>query len=236
MRILFNDVVKNALIASTNASGSYPADNLGDEFLRLRYQVDGTYDSITVTLEEAATIDSVWFGYMHNVDSLDVTFHDGGGTEIGAAPFGDYNEESFTARHFDPVSGVEEIRVEIGGTAPFFIGGMGAGEALAMPAAVAAWDDGYIDNSVMVRSSHGQMQQQYIEPYTRYAFAFTDSTLVEFLTIKSAAANVGKRPVWATLFELSMDTYPPGYYSVELRSAKRERMLYRFDLVLEEAR
>ena len=266
MKILFDNVLERGEFASGNASGSYPARNLKDGFLRVRYQANNTNDNITIDFDEVQTFDSFYIGYIGNVSAITITpYYDetahgtyalgpihvtgDGNTRIFEAGvtkhfavgktgwFDDYDGLQWASRHFDePIEYVDKIVVSLTGTSPIYIGGMAAGLAEDIPPAVAAWDDAYNDESVVVRSAHGQVQQQYIEPRDRFTFSFTDVSFADFYRVKEACASVGSKPVWVTFFEDSEDTFAPGYFSVTMDEQQRERLAYSFALSFEEAR
>ena len=264
MKILFDNVVKNAALSSLNASANYPVRNLRDGFLRVRYEVGATNDVVSIALDEPTFINALYFGYTGNLADIQVALYrdgilqtvalgavhevsSGGPIRIfetgvikhfgaGAVDyFGDYDGEQFASRHFDPVI-ADEIVFQFTGVNPFYIGGVGAGLALDLPPAVAAWDDGYIDESVVTRSAHGQVQQQYIEPRDSFSFSFDSVEFDDFYMLKEAFRSVGSEPVWVTFFEDSEDTFPPGYFSVTMSDQQRLRNNYSFTLRFEEAR
>ena len=264
MKILFDNVLERGEFASVNASANYPARNLADGFLRLRYQANAASDSVTITLAEITAIDSIYLGYTGNLASITVALYNGGELQtvalgaihvvstggarrifepgvtkhFGAGEvdyFDDYGGEQFASRHF-PLVFADEIVLTFTGANPFYIGGIGAGLAEDIPPAVAAWDDEFVDESVVVRSAHGQVQQQYIEPRDAFTFSFTDVPFADFYRVKEACASVASKPVWVTFFEDSETTFPPGYFSVTMEGQQRERLAYGFSLSFEEAR
>ena len=264
MKILFDNILKTKQILSVNASANYPARNLTDNFLRLRYQVNTTSDSLTILLGETVTIDCLYMGYIGNLNDIKVSFFSGGAvldvvfdsqhiTEpgvlrifeegvlamFGGGPsdyFDDYDRQEFTSRHFAPITGVDEIRIDYTGTNPFFVGGIAAGLCTDMPPAIVQWEDSYRDNSVVTTSAQGQVLPQYIEPLKQFVFTFESVSYSEFLALKEKFRSVGPKPVWVTFFEESENEYPPGYYQVEMRGQQRDRLTYIFSVTFTEAR
>jgi hypothetical protein len=237
VKILFNNVLRTATYAAVNASANFPAANLADDFLRVRYQSTATTDSITITLAETAAVDSFYFGYMRDVTGITVTFRNSGGAAIGAADFSSYAGEAAVVAHFTQIDGVAEVIIDLtGSSSSFYVGGVAAGVAVEMPNPDAAWEDAFTDNSILVRSPAGQVQQQYIEPYSRFLFSWVGVTIAKFTEVKAAAISVSSRPVWVTFFEESLDEYPPGYYTAIIGNPQRERREYRFTFTFEEAR
>ena len=106
-----------------------------------------------------------------------------------------------------------------------------------MPPATAAWSDEYQDNSSLTRSPHGQVQQNYVEPYNKYNFSFDGVDMQTFNEIKRALRDLGSGGgAWVTFFEQSEAEFPPGYYTAELKSPQRERHTYSFEIGFTEAR
>jgi hypothetical protein len=264
VKILFNNALNAAVYTSVNAAGSFPAGNLSDGFLRLRYQVDGTADTVTITLSESVSVDCFFMSYIGNISDIDVTFFsgdvarlvtlgpavgtgdadtivtgDGDTMHYGEGPsnyFDDYAGEQTVSRTFDVVTSIDKIVIALTGTNPFYIGGVAAGLCEDIPPALAAWDDTYNDNSVSVRSSHGQVQALYIEPVRSYGFSFDAIPTADFVRIKAAAQSVGPIPVWVSFFEDSPDAIPPGYYQVTMEGQRRSMYTYAFNMQFTEAR
>lgn len=268
MKILFDNVLKSGTYSSTNASANFPARNLADNFLRVRYQANATGDSVDIKLSEPVTIDSFFMGYVGNVNDIEVAFfndgdiqlttlgdeHGTGETDVvrtdkttdgaimhfGDAPpnfFDDYAGEQFVSRHFGTLTTItDEIVITLTGDNPFYIGGIAAGESVDMPSSLAGWDDGYEDNSIVARSSHGQVQAHYIEPYNRYVFSWEGVSPSDYTAVRSEFKGVGSKPVWVTFFEESPDVVSPGYYTANMTGNRRSERTYSFEVEFTEAR
>ena len=78
MKLLTDNKLRDATVSSSGASANYPARNLIDDFLRLRYQSNATSDSVTFAFDSAVDIDSFFVGYVGNVTSLTVVFYSDG--------------------------------------------------------------------------------------------------------------------------------------------------------------
>jgi hypothetical protein len=132
MKILFDNVLKGGTFSAVNASANYPARNLVDGFLRIRYQGTTAADSISIMLDEAVPFNAIYFGYVGNIDTIDVALYNGGILQtvaLGAVHetstdgpirifetgvikhfgagetdfFNDYDDEQFASRHIDLV-------------------------------------------------------------------------------------------------------------------------------------
>jgi hypothetical protein len=264
VKILFNNLIKHATIQSVNAAANFPVTNLQDNFLELRYQVNETSDSVSVQFEQAITISCIYMGYIGNLEGIRVTaFSNGVAQDIvfdslhiaedgvvrifdtdvlamfggGASDyFDDYGGQKYISRHFDPITGIDELKIDYTGTNPFFVGGIAAGLCVDMPPAIGAWEDSYRDNSNSTESAYGQIEPQYIKPLKTFAFTFEAVRYSKFLEIKEKFIEAGNRPVWVTFFEDSEDDYPPGYYQVEMRGQQRSSNNYVFSVRFKEAR
>lgn len=264
MKILTTNALIGATVNSTQASSNYPASNLIDPFLRLRYQASATADSIIFTLAEEADFNCFFIAYSGGVSSIEVQFLSGGEvqdiarTYIAATGDGntrifetgvtkywgdgptehwsDYDGLMYASRHFGTLTGVDQVRVNITGTSPMYVGGMAGGVCIDMPPATAAWADEIEDNSTVTRSAHGQTQQNYIEPLKKYGFSFDGVTFADYNEIKAGFTALGGAAGWVTFFEESEEEFPPGYYSMSLTGGQRERLTYSFNIDFTEAR
>lgn len=264
MKILFNNLLKDATYSGVNVSANYPARNLADDFLRLRYQVNNTGDSVSIELSEAITIDCFFLSYIGNVSDITVSFFSGDAVQLvtlgpdvatgdgniivtgdgstmhfAEGPsdyFDDYAGEQSVSRHFDTVTSIDKVTIDLVGTNPFYIGGIAAGQAVDMSPPVAAWDDTFNDNSPASRSSHGQVQALHIEPTKAFTFSFDGVSSSKYEAVKSAAMGAGPVPCWVTFFEDTPSTIRPGYYQVEMTGGQRSGHRYNFQLSFTEAR
>lgn len=264
MKILFDNLIKDATIASVNAAPNYPARNLQDGFLRRRYQVEGTSDSLSVQFDGNISINCIYMGFIGNISDIAVTMYSGGqaldltfdsihiaeenviriyDTDViamfagGAADyFDDYSGLEFVSRHFNTITGVDEIRISYNGTDPFYVGGLSAGLCVDIPPAIVQWEDSYQDNSIVTASPYGQTLTQYIEPLKQFVFTFEFVDYNRFIELKEIFREAGQVPCWVTFFEDSESDYPPGYYVVQMQGQQRNRYTYTFTLIFTEAR
>lgn len=266
MKLLTDNKLLGSTVTSTSASANYPARNLIDPFLRLRYQTAEVADTIEFDLSDDATFDSFFVGYTGNLTGIEVEFLSGdnvqdvamfnihvtgdGDTRVfepgvikyfGDGPTNHWDDyvsgRVFASRHFNPLANIDRVRINITGTGPIYIGGVGGGTAIDMPPATAAWRDEYEDNSVVTRSPGGQVQQQYVEPYDAFTFSFDKILFADYYQIKDAIKALGSGGgAWVTFFEDSEGEFPPGYYTVSMQGGTREDYFYSFNLSFIEAR
>jgi hypothetical protein len=184
MRILFDNAALRATITSANENANYPASNLVDEFLKIRWQENLIYSIITVAFDNPEDINAVFWSYS-NAENI-VVFTDTGavacerpsgveitsplgehivtsdGYEIGVTPA----STSASAVYFDSLQeDVTHLYIHIVGEADMtYLGGIGCGNAIEITRPLAAYTEGIQDNSIVVQSAYGQAAQNYIEP------------------------------------------------------------------------
>ena len=265
MKILTKNELLGGTVSSAGASGNYPARNLLDTFLRLRYQGNVTSDSITIDMDHPADFNSFFVGYIGNVASISVVFLSNGNVQDIARSFihatgdgnirvfepgvvkywaegptdhfNDYSQTHYASRHFPTLTNIDSVRIDITGTSPVYIGGVAGGVAIDMPPAIGAWRDDYEDNSSFTRSPGGQVQQSYVEPLDVYNFSFDQVKFEKFYEVKDAIKALGAGGgAWVTFFEDSESEFPPMYCTLSMGSPERERHFYSFDLTFTEAR
>ena len=265
MKILTDNKLRGANISSSNGEPNYPAQNLIDDFLHLRYQANADTDEISIKLSEPASFDCFYIGYTGNISSITIHFYSDGGVENiillyqastgdgnlrifedgvnkfwaeGAIDYwNDYFGAQFASRSFTKINDIDEIKISIIGTSPIYIGGVAGGALVDMPPAVAAWRDDYTDNSIVTRSAYGQVQQNYIEPYKVFGFTFEEVSFTKFYEIKTSLRSLGAGGgAWVTFFEDSEDEFPPGYYTISFNDPERNKNVYSFNLTFTEAR
>lgn len=264
MKILTENKLTGATISSGQASANYPARNLIDDFLRLRYQANATADSVIFNLDDTANFNSFFVGYIGNVTSISVVFLSNGAVqdiarsfihatgdgntrvfEAGVTKywaegptdhFADYAQTQFASRHFPTLTNIDQVRIDVTGTSPIYIGGCAGGLAVNMPPATAAWRDEYEDNSTVTRTPHGQVQQNYIEPLESYNFSFDAVGFDKFYEVKDALKSLGSGAGWVTFFEDSEAEFPPGYFTMKINKPQRDRITYSFNVRFLEAR
>ena len=238
MKILTDNKLRGANISSSNGEPNYPAQNLIDDFLHLRYQANAATTDIIIKLSEPASFDCFYLGYVGNVSSITVDFYSEGDVENSILLYwNDYFGAQFASRSFTKLNDIDEIKISIIGTSPIYIGGVAGGALVDMPPAVAAWRDDYTDNSIVTRSAYGQVQQNYIEPYKVFGFTFEEVSFAKFYEIKNSLRALGAGGgAWVTFFEDSEDEFPPGYYTISFNDPVRNKNVYSFNLTFTEAR
>ena len=201
MRILFDDLIHDAVITSLNADSSYPVTNLADRYLRRQYKSTRATDTITLTYTADKSIDCLFWGYT-NLANMLVVFKDSLGAVVEVVYFEDgnvahyygYPDDSYygyadgefygyydrysdhvydpVSWHFNDTITFRTVDFIIEGPDPVTLGAIGLGLAEVMPDPLQEWAESWDDKSKVVYSEAGQSQSQYIEPMRVYDFNF----------------------------------------------------------------
>lgn len=236
MKILFDNVLIDATITADNASANYPVSNLVHPFLHKRYQkVNTTYDTITITLSAATTMNCFFVSYS-NANKIVVRFYNASSTLLRTETFSGVNNERYTtggdlrvltdgdiriaqeaygedsdAVHFDSID-VKTIEIDVYGDSSAYVGGIAAGEAEDFGDPMSPWEEPYIDNSIVADSLYGQTLQQQIEPLRAYTWMIRDLTRSETNDIRDIYYQYGYGArLWIDPFEDDHDFMRPFY-------------------------
>lgn len=264
MKILFDNVLDNAVFSSTDSSANYPADNLVDAFLHKRYQhTADEYATVTVLLPYTQIVTSVFFSYS-NVAQIVIRLYDSGSNLLTTETFygvqdtrvtsegdtrvtsgGDIRitQEPFAvgqAVHFDSVYYVAEIQVDVYGGSGGYLGGLAAGKSEEFPDPVNPWDEPFTDHSSVTANLNGQGLQRFVEPLRRYSWTFRDITRERLNALRGvyAAHGTGAR-IWIDPFESDHDFMAPMYCRIAEPPpvwTKQNNKNYQMTWAFEEAR
>lgn len=236
MKILFSNVIKNAIYTSEHASGNYPASNLGDNSLHKKTQSSTTEDTIVITFEYPSDITDFWWGYT-NADYIRLRFYD---YDSGLLFEIEINDPAPIIGHifFDLVEDVDWIEVYYRGDLGVYLGGIGLGVAYVMPDPEAVWNENDIDNSIISESPYGQTNQDYVEPLRSYSFRFPNIPREDMNELQELIRSVGRgKPLWIDAFDLNHSFMEPLYGKiVNSLSVQRNPRTYYFMIELKEAR
>ena len=211
MRMLFENLVDAATLSTTLPNTNYPVISLQHPFLRKRYQADAATATITATLAAAAAVSCFFYGY-HNCTSIVLRLYNSVPallkTVTVSSPEAGVGSEFFTS-----VAGVASAQVDITAAgAPVYLGGVGLGVYYEAPRPTADFEEGLIDNSVVVSSSSGQTHGLYVEPLQRRRYTISNMTR----TVRAEIAALMKAkgigvPMWIDVFYNDHDYDPPMY-------------------------
>lgn len=257
MKILFDNAATRATISSTNENANYPASNLIDEFLRIRWQEYHTGSVITIEFDDPEDIDCVFWAYS-NAENIVVFTDTGAGASEGAygielTSSGDYlttsdgymvgivpASDGASAVYFDSVqTGVTHLYIWIYGEADkTYLGGIGCGLSTTLYPVV-DYKEGYEDNSIIASSPYGQVAQNYIDPLVVDSYNFVGVTRETLIDIRDKYKTVGVGgKVWVDLTSEKHEFKTPMYavISAPFQSAPMGNGKYSFSLSFTEAR
>jgi len=230
VKILFDNLVKEATLLTTGPNLNYPVTNLAHTFLQRRYQTASIPATITVTFAAPSSVNCFFYGY-HNLTALVVRLYDAGGlkkTVTIASP-----ESDAGAEHFDEEKLILSVQVDITAAATGYLGGIGLGMCELFPRPVANFEEGLIDNSVISVSAAGQTQQIYVEPLESDIYTIRDVTRSERATIVALFRSVGiGAPLWIDAF-YDDHSYKAPYYGRFVQTIDTKKNGRRFDFGIE---
>ncbi len=231
MKILFEDLVKVATLATNYSNLNYPIANLAHPFLRRRYQSATTPVMITATFVAASSVNCFFYGY-HNLTAIEIRLYDVGDALLKTVTIAS-PESEVGAEHFDTIDAVTYMQVDITAAAAGYLGGIGAGETELFPRPVADFKEQLIDNSIVSVSLGGQTQQIYIEPLESNVYTIRDVTRSERAAIVASFLAVGVgRPLWIDAF-YDAHSYKAPFYGRFVRAINTLKNGRRYDFGVE---
>lgn len=231
MKILFDNLVKNATLTTTYPNLNYPVSNLAHAFLRRRYQTADPPTTITVTFAEVSSVNCFFYGY-HNLTAIALRLYDDGDVLLHTVTIAN-PESGVGAEHFDEVALVEYAQVDITAAASGYLGGIGLGMSELLPSPVADFEEDLIDNSIVSTSPGGQTQQIYIESLKSDVYTIRDVTRERRAEIVALFLAVGVgAPLWIDAF-YDNHTYQSPFYGHFVRTINTVKNGRRFDFGIE---
>lgn len=109
MRILFDNILKDAHLVSLTAEDAYPVRNLRSQFLRQIYRSSGSQDTIYLTFDNDQRIDSMFWGFT-NASRLMIGLYDEGGSMIDVVYLEGQNVGHYYGYGEDEVYGYDDER------------------------------------------------------------------------------------------------------------------------------
>jgi hypothetical protein len=235
VKILFDNVLKNATLTSTNGSVNYPPENLVHNFLRKIYRSNATeYDTITITLDDYKYINSFFVGYtdtvkivlrlyqgatllktetLENVATTERITTDGSRRETTSGAIRIVSETfDYASVHWDTDYYVSSIQLDVYGGANIYVGGVGAGQAWTSRGPMSPWDEPFIDSTQVVTSPYGQTIRNEALPLNAYMWTFRDLTREQTNELQDIyrSKKLGAL-VWVDAFEENHDFKKPFY-------------------------
>lgn len=210
MKVLFNNLVKDATITALSENANYPAENLASQFLKLKYKSTGIDDTITVTFDDSVTADCFFYSYT-NATSMTIKLYSSGSVLLDTITVDcTYSSGS---EYFTSQNSVRWFTIEAAcpATEDLYIGGIGFGVSTDFPYPTANFAKQIIDNSESDTSTDGQVANQYIEPLTSYTMSFYGVERSEYHSIFSLFKSVGSGHIWIDIAESNHAVYQPLY-------------------------
>jgi len=213
MRVLFDNLVLSGTLTTDTPSDSYPVTNLSHQFLRRRYQIVTSPVTVTVTFDEDSTVNCFFYGY-HTATSLTLRLYDSGDvlqkTVLVTSP-----ESGVGSEFFDDETAIAYAEIDIAGSNPLYLGGIGLGEYYELPRPLANFSEGLSDRSVTSSSPQGQSQFLHVAALKRRAYTFPSMTRTERNAVEALFVEHGVgRPMWIDAFYGNHTFEPPMYARV----------------------
>jgi hypothetical protein len=130
MRMLWDNLIKEATLSATNEDANYPISNIYHEFIEKVFYSSTPSSVITITLDTVSDIDCVAFGH-HNCNSVSFVFKNSGGSQIGSTLT--YTVPNQRIMEYVDYDDVATIEVTIQSTSTVFIGNISVGEYYDFP-------------------------------------------------------------------------------------------------------
>jgi len=136
MRILADNLLKDATITATNEDANYPVADVHDSSLLTRFQSTASTSVITCTLSEASTVSTFAFGN-HNISTLAIKLTDSTLATTThnyvAADLQFSTSITQMITYETAVTDIVEIEYTITAISTIYIGGLSAGQYIAPP-------------------------------------------------------------------------------------------------------
>jgi len=231
VRLLIDDLVRDATLSTDVSSANYPVTNVQHRFLKRRYQPSDTDATITVTFDAVSSVDCFFYSY-HNLTAIAVRLYNSGDsllhTETISSP-----ESGAGAVYFTSVASVAYAEVDITSGASAYIGGIGLGEYLDIGRPLADFRERLIDNAAVSVSPAGQTQQVYVEPFGGDSYTVPNMSRDTLFDLREAVAAVGRaNGMWIDPFYLN-HSYRLPFYGRIVSPIESQKNGNTFDLPIE---
>jgi len=171
MKILFDELFKDATVTATNESLNYPVLNIVHPWLHKRFQSTSTGSLITATFTDDQCMDCFFYAY-HDLTALSVVYKDSGGSTLATVSITD--PDDIGIEYFTQLTTVRSVEITITGT---YIGKIGGGCCYTMPDVNADYTSGNIDNSNGPSSAYGQRLVNNVPKLRNLSYSFRELTL-----------------------------------------------------------
>lgn len=235
MKVLFNNLVKDATITALSENANYPAENLASQFLKLKYKSTGINDTITVTFDDSVSASCFFYSYT-NASSMTVKLYSSSSVLLDTITV-DCTYSS-GAEYFTQYNNVRWFTIEAAcpATEDLYIGGIALGLATDFPYPNGTFAKQISDNSSSDSSTDGQTSNQYIEPLTGYVLQFEGVERTTYHTLFELFKQVGSGHIWIDIAEDNHLVYQPLYCTTKLIESPSREETISFKVTFLEAR
>lgn len=234
MRILFNNLIDDGDISSTDESLNYPATNISHPFLKKRFQSTSTTSTITILFGSDQSINCLFYGE-HNLTSLTIRLKDSGGVTLLTI-----NVTGPTDRgreYFEQYDNVRSVELDLVGPDPVKLGGVGLGVYYQNLNFLSGYPQSGRITGRISKSPSGQTLVNRVKPLRTYSFTFRDREKDGKDEWLENIDNYAPGPLWMDLTECDIDFLEVIYASINgYPGAIRNGRRYDNALSIEEAR
>jgi len=236
--VLFENIASSSSYSCLHPDINYPADNLYHQFLYKRFQSTAAADTITISVPligaDEQLANSLFWGY-HNLTAMEIRIYDTGAHVLQTFTLAAPDQYGAVAWTEDDVTSIEiDVTTD---AAAAFLGGVGFGVALTLPAPLAAWVEGRDDASIISESPYGQSGQNRIPALKKIKFDFQTTKAIA-VACQDQADEVGVGgPLWVDAFGAAAVYMKPMYAKLTKSiEPAYDGKTWRFSLDLKECR
>ena len=237
MRILFENIIKDADISSLQESLNYPASNLSHPYIKKRYQSNGSItDTITILFAEDRSANCIFYGN-HNLTDLVIRLKDSGGITILTINITDPTDGN-GREYFSTFTNIRSIEIDVTGPSPApYLGGFAAGIYYQNINFLTGYPEGAQANWGVNKSPSGQTNVNNVKPLREFSFQFRERTKEDKDEFLSLIDENGPGPHWHDLTECDINFLPIQYATiVAYPGMQRNGRRYDNNLSIQESR
>lgn len=214
MRILYDNIMKNASLVATNEDPNYPIGNIVHRFMRKYFKSTTTSSVITATCNADVTVNCIFIGY-HNATSGSLVLKDDEGTTLSTITLTSISGVDPYVLYFTEEDEARTIVLTLNSTTDnLYAGNMAIGDYLTMPGMNPEATFGRVINSSINETDDGYLTgfNRAVLLNPQFSFPVVDQT--ELNSIISMIEDIGYSvPIWMDAYE-DDDTLDPLYCRV----------------------
>lgn len=198
MKILFDNLLRNATISATNEDESYPVSRVTDRYLEYRFKSITMTTVVTASWTTDQTVSCIALGY-HNLSSGTYVLKNSGGTSVGSGSLEvDYDTDM---TYFTAVSTVRSIELTLTSASVLYVGGLGCGVPFSQDFHNQNPRIDFVNNDNLTFLNGGQSLGTKTKNRWVYNATLNDLTQSDLETFTNGLVLVGKNfPVYFDLF------------------------------------